>query len=102
MKNLSEDALQVISDTNVSQASMVSKFSHITCLKNAQKCKESSRACAAASIEQRAAVERLLSEFRALDKEVETLRDANHREILQKEVANAKLQVNLSLRYSFL
>ena len=60
---------------------------------NAQKCQESSKACAAATVEQRAAVERLLNEFKTLDKEVETLRDANHKEILQKEIANAKLQV---------
>jgi hypothetical protein len=35
-----------------------------------------------------------------LDKEVEAMGDANHREILQKEVANAKLQVNLTF-YQF-
>ena len=75
-------------------ASRLTKIPHLS--HDAQRCQESSKACAAATIEQRAAVERLLSEFRALDKEVETLKDANHKEILQKEIANAKLQVNFS------
>ena len=68
--------------------------------KCSQKCQESSKACAAATVEQRAAVGRLLSEFKILDKEVEAMGDANNREILQKEVVNAKLQVN-STFYQF-
>ena len=44
-------------------------------------------------MEQRATIERLLSSFVVLEKEVETLRDANHKEAALKEIAVAKLQV---------